>query len=145
MSPTNSYPIDEMNISMKIGIQAINDPITALPQYNLNKMPTNYKVKIDPTKTSEINPLHTNFYTDGSCTSNPGKGAFGWYTSNFQDKPHQEKSSYTYPITIINCESMAVLSALTHIKNNSSKDKNIIVFTDWQTLLQFLNFQAYPK
>ena len=66
-----------------------------------------------------------NFHADGSCKPNPGKGAYGWFTPKYQGKPHEQLSTCTYPLTIMNCESLALSSVLSYIKDNPSGDKTI--------------------
>ena len=136
---------NKTHISITNDVHPINNSITVLPKYNVFEIPSNYQIVTSPTKMIDINPSDTNFYTDGSCKPNPGKGAYGWFTPRYQGKPHEQVSTYAYPITIINCESLALLSALSYIKDNPSKDKTMNIFTDCQTVLQFLNFQPYPK
>ena len=59
--------------------------------------------------------------------------------------PKNQISTYAYPISITNSESMAIMTALKFIKDNPLKKERVNIFTDCQTTLQFLNFQSYPK
>ena len=173
-SHKNQHPFDiaykilnnnKTNITIHHKIQPINGPITSLPKYDIFEIPSNYTINTKPHKKQDIQPSEINFYTinnkphknhdkqpsdinfftDGSCVPNPGKGAYGWYSPNYHSTPSQEIIPYRYPTTITNCEAMAVLSALCYIKNNLSPNPKINIYTDCQTVLQYLNFQAYPK
>ena len=55
-------------------------------------------------------------------------------------KPKKQIISYTYPISITNCELMAKLITLTYIKNNPPLPIKINIFTDCQLVLQYLDF-----
>ena len=133
------------NITINHKIQPIQGPITALPIYKIHKIPSNYHINIKPIKITDISPIELNFFTDGSCVPNPGKGSYGWYTPNCCDSIPNQIMSYTYPITITNCELMAILLTLQHIKNSPPDQHKVNIFTDCKTALQYLNFDSYPK
>ena len=136
---------NKTNITLNHNIQPANGPITSLPKYDIFEMPTNYQINTKPQKQCNIQHTENNFFTDGSCVPNPGKGAYGWYTPNYNHQQCQEIIQYKYPTTITNCETMAILAVLICIKNKLPTNSKIFIFTDCQTVLQYLTFQAYPK
>ena len=134
------------NITINHKLQPKQGPITALPKYDIFETPTNYTISFDPIPPNQIIVTDHNFFTDGSCSPNPGKGAYGWFTPNFNgEKNRKEISAYSYPITITNCEIMAIHSLLTFIKNKPSNKPKVNIFTDCQTFLQYLDFTSFPK
>ena len=136
---------NKSKITINDHIDPINGPITALPKYDIAQIPTNYTINKEPIDINNINQTDCNIYTDGSCKPNPGKGAYGWYAPLYKNKCLKQIQSYKYPITITNCELMAILIALTYIKKNPPYKSTINIFTDCQLALQYLNFDSYPK
>ena len=91
------------------------DPITALPIYDIHQTPTNYSVNLKATDTKNIRKdcenNVTQFYVDGSCVPNPEKGAYGWYSPNYNYYKNVHKTyNHDYPVTTANCEIMAIIT-----------------------------------
>ena len=64
----------------------------------------------------------------------------------FNNRSCQNVISYTHPVSITNCELMAVFEILMFIKNNNQPTHYTInIYTDCQVILQYLSFEAYPK
>ena len=133
------------NITIIQDINPTPGPITALRKYDIFQIPTNYDTAIEPIKSTQIDPLENNIYTDGSCNPNPGKGAYGWFAPNYNGTTRQQTIAYKYPTTITNCEIMAILISLLFIKDNPPTPHHVNIFTDCKLILQYLNFESYPK
>ena len=139
-------------MSISSNSKVINQPITALPIYDIQPLPTNYSVTLSP-QTSIKNSC-TNFYIDGSCNPNPGMGAYGWYSPCYNSPdPISKIYTYEFPVSINTCEIMALSSLLKFInknppkssKTNTQRKQHINIYGDSLITLQFLNFQSYPK
>ena len=129
---------NQTNITLNHDIQPEPGHISALPKYDIFETPSNYTVSTAPIPPNQINPSDLNFYTDGSCSPNPGKGAFSWFSPNYNGHKHgNEICPYTYPISITNCEIMAIHSSLNFIKNNPPTKPKVNIFTDCKTVLQY--------
>ena len=154
-SKSNKSPliIAKKLLNTEISISAYNTnkippgPITALPKYNIHETPTNYSVNTEPINKNNINNDDTQFYVDGSCSPNPGKGAYGWYAPKYNNYRNIYKTfSYDYPVTITRCEIMALLITIQFIKNNPLNNKNkITIYSDSKTALDYIDLCTYPK
>ena len=136
---------DKTGISLSHNMQPTNCPISALPKYEIFEIPTNYHISIKPMQPNNINLSENDFYTDDSCVPNPGRGAYGWFTPNFEGTERKQISHYKYPTTITSCELMAILDTSSNIKTTHPSSSKINIFTDCQAALQYLSFKAFPK
>ena len=136
-------------MSISSSTRVIQKPITALPRYNLESLPKNYSVTLSPHK--YIDKSSINFYVDGSCNPNPGMGAFGWYSPNYNSHPASDVYTLNYPVSINKCEILAIDSVLSFINNhppNGSQNfvpKNINIYSDSLSTLQYLTLKYFPK
>ena len=142
-----NYP---MSISTSTNV--IRNPISSLPLFSLNEIPSNYSVELNPADRYQINNTAINFYVDGSCNPNPGMGAYGWYSPRYNSTTSNFKvKTYLYPVTINKCESMAINILLQFINSNppinSTYDKItcINIYCDSLITLKYLKLQIYPK
>ena len=98
-------------------IQPILGHISALPKYNLIVLPTNFTILTNPTPQSQITPKHNKFFVDGSCYPNPGKGSYGWFSPSYNNRKNLSQiNQFYHPVTINQCEAMAILSILKYIE-----------------------------
>ena len=142
----NTLKTNNLKISISNNPPKNIGPISALPKYNVHKIPSNYTVNLNPTKPT-LHQKSIQFYVDGSCIPNSGKGAYGWFTPNFTNfSNHYRTYKYDYPVTITRCEIMAIISTLHLIKNNPIKtQQEINIYSDSKTCLLFIKLVTYPK
>ena len=79
-------------------------------------------------------------YTDGSCKGNPGPG--GWAVIFLKPKakrPFAILHGNTKQTTNNRMEMMAVIEALRYIKNNDLHEKEIILHSDSNLVVQSIN------
>ena len=146
-SIANNIINNTKSITIKPFNNIINGPITALPKYNIHQIPSNISIILSPISKDQINANEINFYVDGSCCPNPGKGAYGWYAPFYNDTFNISQTyKYEFPVTITKCEINAIGSLLFWIYKNPPKTSNTInIISDSQTTLEYIKLSNYPK
>lgn len=136
----------DQQLSISTAQKLIQQPITSMPKYNLKIFPSNYTVKISAIDPKLINDQQPNFYVDGSCTPNPGKGSYGWFCPKYDNHENlYEIDHYEYPVSINRCELMAIHSNLAFINSNPSTSRVINIYSDSKIALQYIQLTTYPK
>ena len=93
--------------------------------------------------------MSINFYVNGSCNPNPGMGAYGWYTSNYNRQYSLSQiKTYNFLVTISKCEAMTINSLLQYINDNpplNTETNHINIYSDGLSVLRFLKLQSFPR
>ncbi|MEX2445423.1 MAG: ribonuclease HI [Alkalispirochaeta sp.] len=81
-------------------------------------------------------------FTDGGCHGNPGPGAWAWRAVSPDDSVLHDETGYAAQTTNNRMELMAVIEALTWVRDHSAADR-IVIRTDSQYVRQGITAWIY--